>query len=284
VAQYRLKACLAVASLALVIACKKDKDAAAVVEELPQASEAQNTDTSAVMQEEPALSQVGGSHSSKSGSSSHSSADAAGFVKNGRYVVQVSVFKSSHKAGLAVEKLAAQGYPAYVAEVEDPTPEMSGTWHRVRVGGFQTLSDARSFGENTLKPMGYDFWVDKKSMDNVGARGGESYSSPSYSSPSSSSSSSSGYTPEPTPEPSSTSITPSEPEAKTTPPAEDWNASSNPATPEPPAPSAVQGWETPSEPAATTTPGWGTPSGSTTPAPDATTPPADTGTVKLDDW
>jgi hypothetical protein len=70
-----------------------------------------------------------------------------------------------------VEKLEAKGFPAYVAEVQNPTPELFGTYYRVRIGRFAQISAARDFGNETLKPLGYEFWVDNKSNDNVGIEG-----------------------------------------------------------------------------------------------------------------
>jgi SPOR domain len=292
VAHFRLKAylasALAASAMTMTVGCKKEQPAPAVVEETPMESVPMNTDTSAVLQEEPALSQVGGSTTKSS--SNRSAAAPEGIVQNGRFVVQVSVFKSARKAGNLVETLAGQGYPAYVAEVQDPTPEMPGTWHRVRVGTFRTLSDARSFGDNTLRPMGYDFWVDKKSMDNVGMRDG-GYSSGSGSSAGSAADAPSSYSSpstysEPAPstysEPAPSNLSPSVAE----PPA--------PSTPEPSAP-ASSGWSTsPSEPTEPPAPesnsGWGNATESATPpatpVPEAVpeSVPADTGTPKLDDW
>jgi hypothetical protein len=280
-----------------MVACKKEKPAPAVVEETPMESAPQNTDTSAVMPEEPALSQVGGSKRHSGGSSS--AAMPEGIVTDGRYVVQVSVFKSRRMAGNVVEKLAAQGYPAYVAEVQDPSAELSGTYHRVRIGSFRSLAEAGKFGDNTLKPLGYDFWVDKKSMDHVGMRDGGSSSS-SSSSPSSKSVSepsepaykssaspaSNDISPRESspvapslPEPPSPSATSPSTNSWDEPPAAPHEPASAPASspasgsaiaPEPPAPAANAAWGSPSE----------TPAASSAPS----SAPADTGAPKLDDW
>jgi SPOR domain len=93
------------------------------------------------------------------------------FSANGRYTVQVSCVKSQSFANSMVSKLKDKGFPAYVAEVQNPTPNLSGTFYRVRIGGFNGLSEAKSFGQNTLVADGYEFWVDKKSNDNVGMEG-----------------------------------------------------------------------------------------------------------------
>ena len=40
------------------------------------------------------------------------------------------------------------------------TPDLSGTYYRVRIGYFKGLSVARAFGENNLVPLGYSFWAE----------------------------------------------------------------------------------------------------------------------------
>ena len=99
-------------------------------------------------------------------------APAAGtFDKNGRYVVQVSTVRSEAFAQKLVGQLNDKGYPAYSATVDNPTPNLSGTFYRVRIGPFGTVSDARAFGQNTLTGEGYEYWVDNKSNDNTGIQG-----------------------------------------------------------------------------------------------------------------
>lgn len=93
------------------------------------------------------------------------------FSENGRYAVQVSTLPSRSMADALAAKLDARGYPSYVAEVQDPTPSLSGTYYRVRIGGFDGVSVARAFGEGTLLAEGYDYWVDYRSNDNVGLEG-----------------------------------------------------------------------------------------------------------------
>lgn len=179
------------ASLLLLIGgCKKDKENSAVVEEVPAAAPPKETDTSATLAEEPNLQQVGkdkpgsakntfhpGKGKGKNAAATSAPASEAGFSDAGHFVVQVAIFKSKKQAGALVEKLSGQGYPAYVAEVSDPVPQLSGTYHRVRIGKFLKIGDAKAFGDNTLKPLGYDYWVDNKKNDAVGGAGG-SYSAP----------------------------------------------------------------------------------------------------------
>lgn len=93
------------------------------------------------------------------------------FNPDGRFVVQVSCVLSRRFAESVVAKLESKGYPAYVAEVENPTPELMGTYHRIRIGGFNRISNAKEFGENYIVNDGYEYWVDNRSNDNIGFSG-----------------------------------------------------------------------------------------------------------------
>lgn len=93
------------------------------------------------------------------------------FNPDGRYVVQVSCVASRTMAQRIVSQLEQRGYPAYIAEVQNPTSELIGMYHRIRIGGFSYVSHAKEFARNYLVPEGYDFWVDNKSNDNVGMDG-----------------------------------------------------------------------------------------------------------------
>jgi len=134
------------------------------------------------------------------------------FNPNGRYVVQVSCVLSKSLAQDVASRLENKGYPTYIAEVENPTPELMGLYYRIRIGGFTGVSKARDFGENYLTRDGYEFWVDNRSNDNVGMGG-----------PGLGESSGGGYEQSYTPAP--------EPEPATTAPAEDWSAP-EPTTPD----------------------------------------------------
>ncbi|HLP40531.1 MAG TPA: SPOR domain-containing protein [Fibrobacteria bacterium] len=262
-----IPASLAFGLTLLAVGCSKKEEPPAVIEEAPAAVNPVETDTSATLSEEPNLQAVGGKAKTAKRAPTATpaagapSAEAAGLSDRGSYVVQVSVFKSARQAAGLVEKLAAQGFPAYVAEVENPTAELSGTYHRVRIGRFQKLADAKAFGEGTLRPAGYDFWVDNKKNDAVG--GGGSYSSGESNSPSS----------------SSFSTPPSAP-------VEEIRAPAEPATP------ASNTWDTPTEPAAPASNTWDTPTEPVAPASstgdmpksDNPAPAADTGKVNLDEW
>lgn len=154
------------------------------------------------------------------------------FTENGRYVVQISTVRSRSLADDVAAKLTAKGYPAYVAQVDNPTPSLSGTYYRVRVGGFNAISKARSFGENTLSADGFEYWVDNRSNDNVGLQGGSmgggdtyytSQPAPSYSEPEVA-------TPAPAPK-----AAPSPAPAPASQPQQEFNATPAPAAPMAPA-------------------------------------------------
>jgi hypothetical protein len=121
-----------------------------------------------------------------SGTSSFSGTYQPSFSSSGRYVLQISTVRSGSFADKLKGKLEKAGYPAYVAEVQNPTPALSGTYYRIRVGAFATISAAKEFGENVLKSLGYEYWVDNKANDLVGIDGGSfgnsgnSYNSNSY--------------------------------------------------------------------------------------------------------
>jgi hypothetical protein len=100
-----------------------------------------------------------------------SASGAYSFNPSGRYVVQVTTTALQGGAERTAAKLKAKGWPAYIAEVENPTPELTGLYFRVRIGGFDGLSEAKAFAETALRPEGYDYWVDRKANDNVGIRG-----------------------------------------------------------------------------------------------------------------
>ncbi|NLW30334.1 MAG: hypothetical protein GXY77_02635 [Fibrobacter sp.] len=156
------------------------------------------------------------------------------FSENGRYVVQVSTVGPRSIADELTAKLNTRGYPAYIAEVTNPTPELFGTYYRIRIGGFHTVSAARNFGENTLRTEGYDYWVDNKSNDNVGIDGSglgsnDSYGTDSYGSQYDSES----YSSEPYSEPSVTTE-PVTTEPVTTEPVTTEPVTTEPITTEPP--------------------------------------------------
>ena len=60
-----------------------------------------------------------------------------------------------------------KGYPSYVIEVRNPTPSLTGTYYRVRIGGFSTSVDAKAFAENILVPAHFEYWVDRKANESA---------------------------------------------------------------------------------------------------------------------
>ncbi len=291
-----LPAICAAALIVLISGCKKDKEAPAVIEEVPTTAATPETDTSATLSEEPSLKQVG--KDAKPGSAKNTfhpnakaspSADKAGFSDAGHYVVQVAVFKSKRQAAALVEKLANSGYPAYVAEVENPVPALSGTYHRVRIGKFLKIPDARAFGENTLKPMGYEFWVDNKKNDAVGGDG-SGYTAPAQAPAAEAAPAAAPVSRKSKKKAAAEAVSePAAPSEPSVPSGETWG---NPKTTEPATPSG-ETWGTPkteepatpppAEPAAK--PAAKTPATSSAPASSAPAKAAsDTGKVNLDEW
>jgi cell division septation protein DedD len=108
-------------SMTLYLAACKKKEPPAVIEEVPAAAAPAETDTSATLAEEPNLKKVGEENKAKAPQHS-AAAEAAGFSDRGPFVAQVSVFKGKRQAAALVEKLAGQGFPAYVAVVETRPP------------------------------------------------------------------------------------------------------------------------------------------------------------------
>jgi len=166
----------ATALLLLVISCgKKESKPQAKKNVKPAAAQQKQANGASLYDEffENSSDSSSAQSSSSSGKSSSSYSDVSDvrFSPNGRYVVQISTVATPELANVIVKKLEKSGYPAYVASVENPTTALLGTYYRVRIGGFDNLSDAKYFGENVLKPLGYDYWVDNKSNDNLGISG-----------------------------------------------------------------------------------------------------------------
>ena len=58
------------------------------------------------------------------------------------YTIQVGSFQSKEQAKKLADTLERKGYPAYIVSTNIP---MQGTWHRVRVGHFETMNEAKRF-------------------------------------------------------------------------------------------------------------------------------------------
>jgi hypothetical protein len=189
------------------------------------------------------------------------------FSDNGRYVVQITTVRSSSLAENLKEKMLGLGYPAYVAEVQNPTPALSGTYYRVRIGPFSRILHAKEFGENILRQNSYDYWVDNKANDMVGIDGyglgnaDNGYNSSNFSTPSSSTPGyESTYTTPSSPSTTYETATPSSTSSSTTTPSSDVWSSSSPSTSIPSStiesqPTAQPGTSTGTE--ATDTSSWG---------------------------
>jgi hypothetical protein len=197
----RIKLCLAIGCMFALFGCvkKQDKQAqqsAAGLPELKQETSAVKKDSGDVFNE---FYDESGSKSAKKelakgkAQKGKTTFDEMGegnytFAPDGRFVVQISCVISRGLADRLVKKMEEKNFPAYVAEVVNPTPDLQGTYYRVRIGGFNGVSAARAFAEKALVPEGYQYWVDNRSNDAVGMSGsglGETAPS-SYSSPASS--------------------------------------------------------------------------------------------------
>ena len=59
-----------------------------------------------------------------------------------KYAIQVGAFNNSQEAQEMVKRLKSKGYAAYSVT---GSAAAKGSWHRVRIGRFQSLQDARQF-------------------------------------------------------------------------------------------------------------------------------------------
>jgi len=292
-------------TLACVFGCSKQEKTSAMKKsaEIPDISKSapKNSDTADIFKEfysdDTAQKNPGKKQSNKFAkaepknhtfSPASAGASAGEFSENGRYVLQVSCVKSRAYAKKMAEGLKEKGYPAYVAEVGNPTPALSGDYYRVRIGGFSAYSSAKAFGENTLSPSGLQYWVDKKANDKVGIEGSGLGGGPanpsatsSYESAATPAASSSWSTANPTPSPSaSATATPAPatqsqaaPSAQSVEPA----PAASPATPEksPVAPEKTTTAPAPSAaPAASPAPASSAPAAPVKPAATAASPAA----------
>ncbi|MCU0609939.1 MAG: SPOR domain-containing protein [Chitinispirillaceae bacterium] len=89
------------------------------------------------------------------------------FEKNGAFTVQVASVRGRGYAGRMARRFTEQGFPAYVIEVQDPTPAMPGIFYRVRIGRFATRAAATAFCENVLRPAGIEYWVDRTANESA---------------------------------------------------------------------------------------------------------------------
>jgi len=87
--------------------------------------------------------------------------------EKGKYVIQVTLTNTMSRANRVVKKLERNGVDAYVAKVKDPA-EIKGTKYRVRVGGFASIPEAKSYASAKIAPLGYGWYIDNKSNDHIG--------------------------------------------------------------------------------------------------------------------
>lgn len=162
----RWSSTIAIALLAVAIAgCGKKQKAETVPDNADPVATVKTADTSDVFSEFYTEARDTGKKSSPTFSMNEPASFVPAFSRVGAYVTQVATMASRRHADELARELKAKGYPAYVTEVENPRPDLNGTFFRVRIGRFATITDARNFGENVLKPANYTFWVDRKSND-----------------------------------------------------------------------------------------------------------------------
>ena len=77
----------------------------------------------------------------------------------GEFTVQIAITSNARGAGEMVQKLSAQGYPAYALARPD------GQGVRVRIGYFSTRGDAVRFGERFQEDSGTEYWVDRRNNE-----------------------------------------------------------------------------------------------------------------------
>jgi len=170
--------CLALAAACVFSGCQKKKKIEPATPEMPKLETTVKKDSDDIFNEfydedadatEKASSQKAGNMRRKS--DFYSSSSTAEFLPGGRYVVQISCVTSKRFADKLAGECEAKGWPAYVAQVSNPTPDLMGTYYRVRIGGFNSISAARNFAESELVSAGYQYWIDNRSNDNVGMDG-----------------------------------------------------------------------------------------------------------------
>lgn len=159
---------VAVLSFLLLSGCGKKKEEIAPVKEKAASEELFDQffeDSSSTESEEVTEADLTESSNNETVSKA---ASEPSFTPDGRYVVQVSCIASEDIAEDVAKKFENKGYPVYIAEVKNPTPQLIGTYYRIRIGGFNGIASAKEFGESSLLTNGYEYWVDNRSNDNIG--------------------------------------------------------------------------------------------------------------------
>lgn len=165
----------------------------------------------------------------------------------GSYVIQVGIQPSKKGANRLASKLSESGIQSYLAQVENPG-ELEGTYYRVRIGYFATVTDAKNYAKATLEPLGFAWWIDSRRNDEVGnPAGSEDAIGSGYSSQPAVPSSSDWNTPPPPPPAAAAPVPAPAPAPAAPPPAvqkapvatiddDDWGTPAPPPPPSAPAP------------------------------------------------
>jgi len=85
----------------------------------------------------------------------------------GKFVIQVTLMNTMRQAARIIKNLEMNGVQAYIAKVKNPG-ETKGTKYRIRVGGFRSVSEAKSYASANITPLGYQWYIDNKSNDTIG--------------------------------------------------------------------------------------------------------------------
>jgi len=96
-------------------------------------------------------------------------APASTVSANGRFTVQVASTPSNSEAERIAAEFKGKGYEASIIEVQNPRPDLAGTFYRVRVGSFAGEAEAKSFGETVVRPAHLDYWVVRKAPGTPGS-------------------------------------------------------------------------------------------------------------------
>ncbi len=82
--------------------------------------------------------------------------------QRGLYVLQVASFEKKEDAEILARRLTKKGYPAYIEPVESPTTRLKGFYYRVRIGFFQDIKEADTFGKKLKEKEKLEYWVDRR--------------------------------------------------------------------------------------------------------------------------
>jgi cell division septation protein DedD len=80
------------------------------------------------------------------------------YIQKKGYTIQIYSFKDYSKAVAAATKFTNRGYKAYIEDVEVVG---EGIYHRVRIGSYASLNEARRVGRDLKARYGVNYWVDR---------------------------------------------------------------------------------------------------------------------------